>query len=179
MRRIINSTFISLDGAVENPHLWPQLEGPGGGDLQTDLLLSCDAVLMGRRTYEGFAAVWPDRAGSTYADHLNAMRKYVASTTLTDPRWHNTTVISGDIAGEIAWLKEQPGRDIVQYGFGPVTYTMLAHGLLDEVRFWLHPLFIGSGTGDLLARATTPTRLTLAGVTTLGNGIVVLAYRIP
>jgi dihydrofolate reductase len=88
MRRIINSTYISLDGVVEAPHLWPSL-GHGsderGDEIQTELLLSCDALLMGRHTYDGFAPVWPTRSGDPASDHINAMSKYVASTTLKDP----------------------------------------------------------------------------------------------
>jgi hypothetical protein len=102
MRRIINSTYISLDGVVEAPHLWPSL-GHGsddrGDEIQTELLLSCDALLMGRHTYDGFAPVWPTRSGDPASDHINAMPKYVASTTLKDPEWNNTTVIEGDVGG--------------------------------------------------------------------------------
>src|SRR3954462_3863442 len=88
MRRIVNSTYISLDGVVEQPHLWPTIERPSderGGQIQTDLLLACDAVLMGRRTYEGFAPVWQTRSGDPLSDRINTMPKYVVSTTLTDP----------------------------------------------------------------------------------------------
>src|SRR5919109_4170493 len=99
MRKIVNSTYITLDGVVENPHLWPSL---GGGDasegdqIQTELLLACDAVLMGRRTYEGFAPVWPTRSGDPVSDRMNSMPKYVVSSTLSNPEWTNTTVIDGD-----------------------------------------------------------------------------------
>src|SRR5215208_7370508 len=123
MRRIINSTYISLDGVVEQPHLWPTIERPGderGGQIQTDLLLACDAVLMGRRTYEGFAPAWQSRSGDPYSDRINVMPKYVVSTTLTDPDWANTRVIARDVPEAIAALKAEPGQDIVQYGFGSV-----------------------------------------------------------
>ena len=98
MRKIINSTYISLDGVVEQPHEWPTIERPSderGGQIQTSLLMACDAVLMGRRTYDGFAPVWQTRSGDPLSDRMNTMPKYVVSTTLRDPDWANTTVISG------------------------------------------------------------------------------------
>ena len=102
MGRIINSTYISLDGVVEQPHEWPTIERPPderGGEIQTSLLMECDAVLMGRRTYEGFAPVWQTRSGDPASDRINTMPKYVVSTTLRDPDWANTTVISDDVVG--------------------------------------------------------------------------------
>ena len=104
MRRIINSTYISLDGVVEDPHKWPTIERPSderGEQIQTSLLLACDAVMMGRRTYEVFAPAWQSRSGDPLSDRMNTMPKYLVSTTLTDPDWANTTVISGDVAGQI------------------------------------------------------------------------------
>jgi dihydrofolate reductase len=179
MRKIINSTYISLDGVIENPHHWPasDVDDPAGGELQTELLMSCDAVLMGRRTYDGFAPVWPTRSGDEYSDRINAMSKYVVSTTLRDPEWNNTTVVSHDVVPEIERLKAQPGKDIVQYGFGRLSYTLLEHGLLDELRLWVHPLFVGrGGPDDLLFRPCTLTTLTLVDSQTLKTGVVVLSY---
>jgi dihydrofolate reductase len=181
MARIINSTYITLDGVVEGPHLWPSLGRPGdprGGAIQTDLLLSCDALLMGRRTYEGFAPVWPTRSGDPYSDRINAMPKYVVSTTLEDPQWSHTHVIDGDVAARIRQLKEETVQDIVQYGFGPVSRLMLEHGLLDELRLWVHPLIVGRGSaGDLLFGEAPAVGFHLAGTTPLSDGIVVLSYR--
>ena len=131
MAKIINSTYITLDGVVEAPHLWPSSGREGderAGQIQTGLLLTCDAVLMGRHTYDGFAPVWPTRSGDPMSDRINAMPKYVASTTLQDPEWNNTRVIAGDVAGEVARLKETLEGDIVQYGFGVVTRLLLAGG---------------------------------------------------
>jgi dihydrofolate reductase len=86
MRKIINSTYISLDGVIEAPHTWPPTgEDEASGAMHTDLILSCDAVLMGRRTYEGFAAAWPTRSGDPYSDRINSIRKYVVSSSLEDP----------------------------------------------------------------------------------------------
>jgi len=180
MRPIINSTYITLDGVVEAPHLWPSL-GRGSDEradqIQTDLLLSCDALLMGRHTYDGFAPVWPTRSGDPASDHINAMPKYVVSTTLKDPEWTNTRVISGDVAAEVERLKAADGENIVQYGFGIVTRLLLERGLLDELRLWFHPLILGRGEpGDLLFGAVPATSFRLVDTTALSNGIVILAY---
>src|SRR5579885_173026 len=161
MRKIINSTYISLDGVVEQPHLWPTIDRPSderGGQIQTELLLACDAILMGRRTYEGFAPVWQTRSGDPYSDRINTMPKYVVSTTLTDPDWANTTVISTGVVERVRELKSQPGRDIVQYGFGAVSTLLMENGLLDELRLWIHPLFVGT--------------------TILDSSMVILTYRL-
>lgn len=99
MRRIINSTYISLDGVIETPHHWPS-SGPDGGKgeaVQTELLLSCDALIMGRRTYEGFAPVWPTRSGDPASDHINAMAKYVVSATLTQLKLEDVTRLDNGI----------------------------------------------------------------------------------
>jgi dihydrofolate reductase len=180
MRKIINSTYISIDGVIEGPHLWPSLPKTGddtGTRIQTDLLAACDAVLMGRRTYDVFAPAWQSRSGDPYSDRINTMQKYVVSSTLKDPDWPNTAVIDGDVVGEIRRLKEQPGQDIVQYGFGQVSFALLEAGLLDELHLWVHPQFVGrGGPGDLLFRECTPTLLTLRDTTTLKSGIVILSY---
>jgi dihydrofolate reductase len=180
MRKIINSTFITLDGVIEGPHLWPSLGRPGderAGQISTDLLLSCDALLMGRHTYDGFAPVWPTRSGDPYSDHINAMSKYVVSTTLKDPEWTNTQVIDGDVVAEITRLKQAPGKHIVQYGFGAVSRLLLEHGLLDELHLWVHPLILGRGSAsDLLFGASPAVAFQLTDTTTLGDGTVILSY---
>jgi dihydrofolate reductase len=181
MPKIINSTYISIDGVIEGPHLWPSRGRPGderAGQVQTDLILECDALLMGRRTYDGFAPVWPTRSGDPLSDRINTMPKYVVSTTLKDPEWTNTRVIRDDVVAEIARLKQGPGKDIVQYGYGSVSRLMLEHGLLDELRLWVHPLIVGSGSpSDLLFGRAPAVGFELADVTTLSDGIVILSYR--
>jgi dihydrofolate reductase len=112
---------------------------------------------MGRRTYDSFAAVWPTRAGDSFTDRLNAMPKYVASTALRAAGWTNTTVIATDLIGRLQALKREPGKDILQYGLGPVSFAMLEHALLDEIRL---------------------ARLRLADSRALSNGIVILRYEV-
>lgn len=181
MRKLINSTYITLDGVVEGPHLWPSLAGPGderAGRIQTDLVLQCDALLMGRHTYDGFAPVWPTRSGDPLSDHINAMPKYVVSTTLKDPTWNNSRVIDGDVVAEITRMKESPGDHIIQYGFGAVSRLLLRHGLLDELHLWVHPLVLGSGGPDDLLFGDVPaTGFELTDTTRLSNDVIILSYR--
>jgi dihydrofolate reductase len=180
MRRIINSTYITLDGVVEAPHLWPSLgrgDDPRSGEIQGELLFSCDAMLMGRHTYDGFAPVWSARSGDPFSDRFNTMPKYVVSTTLRDPEWNNTRVIGEDVATEVERLKAADGKDIVQYGYGAVTRLLLERGLLDELRLWVHPLILGRGEpGDLLFGAVPASAWRLVDTTALSTGIVILAY---
>jgi dihydrofolate reductase len=181
MRRIINSTYITLDGVIERPQDWPSVgdRGTKGDEIQNELLLSCDALIMGRRTYEVFAPVWPTRSGDPASDHINSMAKFVVSSTLEDPQWNNTSVISGDPVAEIRRMKEAPGADIVQYGFGQLSVALLEHGLLDELRLWVYPLFLGKATPDeLLHRNVTTRTFELIDTTALENGVVILSYRL-
>jgi dihydrofolate reductase len=132
---------------------------------------------MGRHTYDSFAAVWSERSGDPYTDTINSMNKYVVSSTLSAAQWANTSVISGDVVAEIKHLKDQPGRDIVQYGFGPLSHLLLQHGLLDEVRLWVHPFFLRRGApNDLLFREGSLAKLDLLDAKTLKSGIVILSY---
>jgi dihydrofolate reductase len=180
VRRIINSTYVTLDGVLQNPQDWPSPGGfsDQGNQVQTELLERCDAVLMGRHTYELFAPVWSARSGDRLSDGMNALPKYVVATTLTDPQWHNTTVIDHDPIESIRALKQQPGADIVQYGFGALSHALMTAGLLDELRLWVHPVFVGTGTAsDLLYRAGWSGSFELTGSNSLDSGIVILTYR--
>jgi dihydrofolate reductase len=179
MGRIINSTYLSLDGVVQNPQDWPSLGGftDEGNAVQSELLASCDAVVMGRQTYDGFAPVWSARSGDPVSDRMNSLPKYVASRTLRDPRWANTTVLAEHAVERIAALRKETAGDIVQYGFGELSYALMAEGLLDELRLWLHPFFVGNAsTGDLLFRPGQAALFDLAGSTALESGIVILRY---
>ncbi|HEX4703293.1 MAG TPA: dihydrofolate reductase family protein [Pseudonocardiaceae bacterium] len=181
MRRIINSTYISVDGVIKDPHLWP---ASGREDVdfrptQWPLLDSSDALLMGRHTYDAFAPAWTSRGGDPFSDKMNNMPKYVASTTLTDPKWNNTTVLGTDAVEQIRRLKAEPGGNIVQYGFGQLSYALMARGLLDELRLWIHPVFVGGGGPDaLLYRQCPTTKLDHVRTETFKNGIVILTYHI-
>lgn len=177
MRKIINSTYITLDGVVQNPQNWPSMGGFGeaGNKVQVELVERCDAVVMGRHTYDIFAPVWSALSGDPLSDRMNALPKHVVSSTLTDPEWHNTIVINSDPIGAIRDLKQQPGADIVQYGFGRLSRALVAEGLLDELRLWVHPFLLGVGSpDDLLFRSGTSGSFTLEDSTTLPSGIVIL-----
>ena len=179
MRKIINSTYITLDGVVENPHLWPSLGDSAQAEhfeVQMALLNACDTILMGRHTYESFASVWPTRADS-FAERINAMQKQVVSTTLRNPAWNNTKVISTDVVEKVRALKKQPGKDIVQYGLGRVSYALLEQGLIDEVRLWVHPLILGKKGPQTPHFLNCPqTLFDLASSRALPNGIVIVNY---
>jgi dihydrofolate reductase len=178
VRRIINSTYVSLDGLIEHLDKWHfDYLDDISNDFESEQLAGCDALLMGRRTYEVFAQAWPPRTGEA-ADKINGMRKYVASTTLGQAEWANTTVLGGDLVKEVTELKQQPGGDILTYGFGPVAHTLLRHGLLDEVRLWVHPVFAGVGDpSNLLFREGGTARMRLLDTRVLPSGVVILFYR--
>jgi dihydrofolate reductase len=180
MRQLINSTYMTLDGVVERPHMWPSLKSgtsEEGDGIQTALLEACDIVLMGRRTYDVFAPSWSSRSGDPYSDRINTMRKVVVSTTLADPGWQNTEVISGDVVGRVRGLKDEGGGHIVQYGFGDVSRLLLEHGLFDQFQLWIHPLIVGpDDVADLLYRPGATAAFDLVDTRVLSNGIVLATY---
>ncbi|XRQ06683.1 dihydrofolate reductase family protein [Actinomadura welshii] len=179
MRRIINSTFVTIDGVVKDPQDWPSLGATDDTDAQFEVLRGCDGVLLGRDTYHSFASVWQGRSGDPYTDKINAVSKYVVSTTLDKADWENTTVIRGDVPAEIARLKDGPGGDILQYGFGRLSHTLMEHGLLDELRLWVHPFFFGKGgTYGLLFQEGTQAMFEVVETRTYASGVVLLSYRL-
>jgi dihydrofolate reductase len=176
MRKLIESTFVTLDGVIDAPEQW----GPPYWDEEHaaygDLLFSgADALLLGRVTYEGFAQAWPkmEEAGDEDAARMNALPKYVASRTLTEATW-NATIIEGDVAGEVARLKEQPGRGLLKYGTGELDRTLLEHKLVDEYHFWMFPVVAGGGRRLFDGLGTT--HLKLVRSTSFASGVVVLVY---
>jgi dihydrofolate reductase len=177
MRKIIASTYATLDGFIDDPHLWSlKYWSDEAGAYASDLLFSSDAVLMGRVTYEGMAAAWPARSGDPFADRANSIAKYVVSSTLEKAEWNNSTIIRGeDVVTEVAALKRQPGANIVIWGCGALTDTLMEHGLLDEYRIWIHPVIRGGG--QRLFREGTEATLELTDTITFGPGVVVLTYR--
>ncbi|GAA3322317.1 dihydrofolate reductase family protein [Paeniglutamicibacter sulfureus] len=181
MRRIINSTYVSLDGVVTNPQHWPSLPDPGDekATIQQELIEQCDAVLLGKDTYLGFAGVWQGHSGDAFTDRINTMQKYVVSTTLRETTWDNTAIIANDVAAGIARIKVQPGKDILTYGFGRLAGTLMENGLLDEIRLWIHPFFLGNAPeAGLLIHHTDAARLRLSGSRTMANGTVIHSYAV-
>ena len=179
MRKVINSTYMSLDGVVTNPQEWTfQFRDDTANQFAFEQLMGSDALLLGRRTYEVFAAVWPtmkDEGG--FADKMNRMPKHVASRTLKETTW-NATVIDGDLAEGVDRLKRAPGKDILQYGYGPVTGVLIEHGLLDELRLWLHPILVGKGNvDDLLIGPRAASSLNLVDLRRYDSGLLILTYQ--
>jgi dihydrofolate reductase len=175
MREIIESTLLSLDGVIEDPAAWA---GPFiDADFQQralERLAACDAMLMGRRTYELLRRDWAQQSGE-FADCINAMRKYVFSSTLTGVEWPNATLVKDDALAAIHRLKAGDGGKIAVYGHGKLTETLLQAGLLDELQFALFPLVVGRG--QRLVRGGRSVSLQLIDATTLPTGVVVLRYR--
>ncbi len=184
-RKLVLSCYISLDGVVQDPvgmensglGNWtgPFRRGPEGDRIMHDELMAADVVLLGRTTYEGFAAVWPnvdDPAG--FARRINSMRKYVASNTMQQADWSNTTVLSGDVAGAVREIKAEGGGDILIYGSAGLVHTLLPHGLIDLVRMTIYPTVLGRGTRLFPAGyASTFERMQ---ITPLESGIVHAEY---
>ena len=140
---------MSVDGAMgsESMDFWKQVFPFHSEDVReylNDLLFMPDALLMGKKTYETFAQVWPTRQGED-ADRINSMPKYVASRTLKEPLTWNSTLIEGDVVEEIRKLKQAPGKSLLQYGVGELTHTMLKAGLVDEFRMLVYPFTFGEG----------------------------------
>jgi dihydrofolate reductase len=185
LRKVIVSMFVSLDGVMEDPGGAEKFEHGGWtipywddeiGKFKLDELFASDALLLGRVTYQGFAAVWPsqnDEAG--FADRMNGLPKYVVSTTLQDLEWNNSRLIKGNVAEEVSRLKEQPGQDILIAGSGILVNTLLQDGLIDEYRLLVYPVVLGSG--KRLFKEGSITGLRLVETKTFGSGVVLLTYR--
>ncbi|MGH3044898.1 MAG: dihydrofolate reductase family protein [Gaiellaceae bacterium] len=176
MRKLVESTFMTLDGVISRPQDWSP---PYWDDEHTayagKLLDPADALLLGRDTYEAFAAAWPGRPGE-YADKINSMPKHVASRTLTETTW-NASLIEGDVAEAVAALKEQDGGDIIKYGTGELDRALVENQLVDEFHFWVFPVV--AGKGDRLFDGLDLTSLKLVDTSRFESGIVVLVYSHP
>jgi dihydrofolate reductase len=173
MRRVVESTFVTLDGVISDPQNWsPPYWDDEHAAYAQKLMTPADALLLGRETYEGFAQAWPGRTGD-YADRINRMPKHVASRTLTETTW-NAELLGDDVPGAVAALKEEEGGDILKFGTGELDRTLLEHGLVDEFHFWIFPVLAGGGTS--LIDRIEPTHLKLAGTTPFASGIVVHTY---
>jgi dihydrofolate reductase len=187
MRKIVVTEFMSLDGVIDSPGgdddfvrgAWTfKLQDPKGYAYKLEELQQHDALLLGRLTYEGFAAAWPGRSDEAgFADRMNGMRKYVVSTTLDQDTatWENSTVISENVPEEIAKLKEQPGGDILVAGSGALVRTLMAHDLVDEYRLMVFPIVLGTGK-KLFGDTDDSVVLELADSQVLDTGTLILTY---
>jgi dihydrofolate reductase len=177
MRKIIVSTQASMDSVIENPQNWVfDYANDEFFNYAREQLFAADALIMGRVTYEGFAEAWPAQAGSNeFADRMNSLPKYVASRTLKGPLKWNANLIEGDVSEAIARLKEQPGDNILQYGSGELTRTLLRHGLVDEFRVLVYPVAVGQGQHLLESIEKFPMKLLESK--TFSTGVIVLHYQ--
>ncbi len=178
MRRVIASEFVSLDGVMEDPSWTFQFTSEEQGKFKFDELSVSDALLLGRVTYEGFAAAWPHMTEQygEYADMMNGYPKYVVSTSLEEAEWNNSTLIKENVAEEVSRLKRQPGKDILIFGSGDLVNTLMQHDLIDEYRLMVFPVVVGSG--KRLFREGRDTKvLRLVETKTFGSGVVVLSYQ--
>jgi dihydrofolate reductase len=176
VRKLIVSSFVSLDGVVEAPQNWA-LAHWGEENTKDALrkLTECDAFLFGRVTYEMFASMAPGLAGDPYYDTLNRFQKYVASTTLTKTSW-NATLLTGDVAEAVAALKKQPGKNIIKYAVTSLDRTLLAHDLIDEFNFTFLPFPVGKGLRLFEGMDVSRLKLRLTGTTEFGNGLITVSY---
>ncbi|MFI7611116.1 dihydrofolate reductase family protein [Nonomuraea terrae] len=178
MRKITAGLFISLDGVVEAPETWhfPYYNDEMGEAVAAQMR-AAGATLLGRRTYEIFAAHWPqqDPDKDPMAATLNASPKYVVSTTLTDPKWENTTVVGGDVRAALTKLKQEPGEDFGMSGSPTLVSWLLREGLLDELHLLVHPIVIGAGK-RLFEDGIGQVPLTLTKSETFSTGVLNLTY---
>jgi dihydrofolate reductase len=175
MRKLVESTYISLDGMVAGQDFWgaqSQFHGDEHGAYAMKLLEPADALLLGRETYQVFAEAWPTRDGEV-ADRLNALPKYVGSRTLTEGTW-NAEILEGDAVEAVARIKADGDGTLLKYGTGSFSRALIEGGQLDELHLWVFPFIAGSGEGLLPGLATT--HLDLAEVNAVGNGVVVMTY---
>jgi dihydrofolate reductase len=174
MRKLIESTLVSLDGVIESPNRWSQFDDEAA-ELSARELDKYDAFVMGRATYEFFKANWDAVSGNPYIDRINAMPKHVASRTLSEVTW-NATLLGIDIVGAIERLKAQPGKDLIKYGTSRVDDTLLRARLVDELRLWVMPVVVGTGQRLFEDVDTSSLELTLTDVRKLANSSVILTY---
>ncbi len=186
MRKLVVTEFITVDGVIEDPGGSEGTErggwafefnrGDDGDKFKLDETLEAEAQLLGRVTYDGFAAAWPSRSGE-FADKMNKSPKYVVSSTLEEPPWENTTVINGNVAEEVAKLKQQPGGTILVHGSPQLVRTLFDQGLVDELRLMVFPVVLGKGK-RLFDDGLGKSALQLVDSKPVGpDGVVILVYR--
>jgi dihydrofolate reductase len=177
MRKVIVSEFTTLDGVIEAPNKW---SFPYWNDeiaqFKHSELFAVDALLLGRVTYEGFASAWPGRTDEQgYADRMNSLPKYVVSTTLKTVDWNNSRLIKGNIAEEVARLKQESGQDVLVFGSGALAHTLLQSNLIDQYHLLVYPIVTGSG--QRLFRDGGSAALKLVDTQTFSSGVVLLVYQ--
>jgi dihydrofolate reductase len=185
MGKIVVTEFVSLDGVVEDPGGSEDFRyggwsfeidrGEEGDRFKLDETMATDALLLGRRTYEGFAEAWPSREGE-FADKFNQMPKYVVSSTLKDPDWTNTTVLDGDLSEQVSTLRAEVDGEIVVHGSAQLVQGLLEHGLVDELRLMVFPVVLGSGK-RLFGDTTEKHPLRLTSSKLVGDGVAILVYQ--
>ena len=185
MGTIVVTEFVSLDGVMEDPGgaeafkhggwVFEFDRGAEGDQFKFEELIEAKAHLLGRVTYEGFAAAWPEREGE-FADRLNGMPKYVVSSTLEHADWNNTTVLRGDVVAEVSKLKRDIDGVILIAGSAQLVRTLIEHGLVDELRLMVFPIIVGSGK-RLFGETTDKHALKLTDSKIVGDGIAILTYR--
>jgi dihydrofolate reductase len=191
MSKIVVFESLTLDGVMQAPGR-PDEDPRGGfqhggwaipyadtglGRITGESMASGGALLLGRRTYEDFYAVWPNRTDNPFTEVLNNTQKYVASTTLKEPLpWRNSTLLKGDVAEAVTGLRAQPGKDIVVLGSGELVQTLTKHNLVDEYVLLIHPLILGSGR-RLFRDGGAVARLRLVDTETTATGVVIAAYQ--
>ena len=184
MGKIVITEFISLDGVVEDPGgsedfkyggwSFELSRGDEGDKFKVDETMGSDALLLGRKTYEGFADAWPQRDGE-FADKFNNMPKYVVSSTLTDPEWSNSIVVDGDLADAVAKIRAEHEGDIVVHGSAQLSQALLEQDLVDELRLMVYPVVLGAGK-RLFGETSDKKTLKLVQSQPVGDGIVILVY---
>jgi dihydrofolate reductase len=176
MRKVVVTEYVSLDGVMDEPGTWSfPFFNDEAAKFKYDELFASDALLLGRVTYQGFAAAWPTMTDTgDFGERMNSMPKYVASRTLDTVEW-NASLLKGDVAEEVAKLKQQPGQDILVAGSGELVHTLMQHDLIDEYRLMLHPIVLGSGKRLFREGSDTKT-LRLVETKPFSSGVVVLTY---
>ncbi len=184
MGKIVVTEFVSLDGVMEDPGGSESFEhggwtfeisrGEEGDKFKLDEAFSSDALLLGRVTFQGFADAWPSREGE-FADKFNTMPKYVVSSTLEEPAWSNSTVLKGDLAEEVAKLKEAHEGDVVVHGSAQLAQALLEQDLVDELRLMVFPVVLGSGK-RLFGDTSDKKSLRLVDSKVVGDGVAILTY---
>ena len=185
MAAIAVTEYVSLDGVMEGPGGGEDYEhvgwtfdfarGEEGDRFKLDETLASDALLLGRVTYEGFAAAWPSMDGP-FADKFNAMPKYVVSSTIAEGSWSNTTVLSGDVVEEVTALKKEREGEIVVHGSARLAQTLLEHDLVDELRLMVFPVLLGTGK-RLFGETSDKKAMELIESRRVGDGITIAIYR--